>query len=103
MLMKRLWRVHQGCHLRGLAEGDDIAIQLGCLPDDEADKLCQLGGGTVKQRLLPNDVTDAFKPYTCEVEASNWHVKRQSAKNKGRAKVKRSGKGTSPADRKYEV
>ena len=112
---KQLSSAHYGCHLRGLTAGDDIAYHMDSLPDDIADDLEKFADGfdpqasklstSNQQRVLLECVAklEVFKPYTCEMETSDWYSKRQSARSKGHAKMKRSGQAVRPASRKHHI
>lgn len=106
-----------GRHWACLTAGDDIAYRVDCLPDDIADDLEKLADGFEPQAgklntsslgpgslgFLPERVAKVFKPYTCEMETLDWFCKRQSAKSKGHAKLKRSGQAARPSSRKRHM
>ena len=85
-----LWRVHAGCHVRGMTLGDDIAIALREL----VDPFTHCVEVDINNCLL--EIAPAkLKPFTCEVaDQSDWKQKRQQAKQREKIKkVKIAGQG----------
>ena len=91
-----LWRAHDGCHVRGMTVGEDIAVNIR----DLAEPFEQCAEGFQGESpIAPSDLNISFKPFTYEIAGqSDWNLKRQQAKQREKAKKIRTAGRQSKAN-----